>query len=104
MNYIPLKLLLFSGFVLLLTLITPDSNTPEEEVKTSLLEKNCTNEHHMCSEWSLIGECESNPNFMLTKCKESCRICQSKRCHDKNSHVHPHGVPVFIQLSFICQI
>jgi len=48
-------------------------------------EEQCEDKHEMCSEWSLVGECDSNPNFMLEQCKESCRICQSKRCHDKNT-------------------
>ena len=48
------------------------------------IKKDCKNTHHMCSEWALVGECESNPDFMLEKCKESCRVCQSERCHDKD--------------------
>lgn len=70
-----------------------DYKTPEylDEVKpiqfdyskTINFDKNCKNNHKMCSEWALVGECESNPNFMLNKCQESCRVCQSERCHDK---------------------
>lgn len=47
------------------------------------IDKECTNKHKMCSEWALVGECDSNPNFMLEKCHESCRVCQSERCYDK---------------------
>ena len=50
------------------------------------ISENCIDEHNMCAQWALIGECKSNPNFMLEKCKKSCRICQSHNCYDKVFH------------------
>jgi len=47
-----------------------------------VFDENCINEHEMCNEWALSDECVSNPNFMLSKCKESCKVCESKRCND----------------------
>ena len=48
-----------------------------------LIDDKCEDKHRMCPEWSLIGECEANPNFMLQECKKSCRLCMSELCHDK---------------------
>jgi len=35
----------------------------------------CRNEHEKCQEWSNIGECAANPNYMLTHCGGSCGTC-----------------------------
>ena len=63
--------------------LNKDKPKPHDSSNKIDFDKKCKNEHKMCSEWALVGECESNPNFMLKKCKESCRVCQSERCHDK---------------------
>jgi len=35
----------------------------------------CINKHDMCAQWSVQGECTSNPNFMQTECAPSCFTC-----------------------------
>ncbi len=78
--------LVFSFFIKYNLLYYKLDNTTEiivENKPENIFDKDCKNEHKMCSEWALVGECDSNPNFMLTKCRESCRVCQSERCHDK---------------------
>ena len=37
----------------------------------------CKDTNAMCTEWAHIGECSTNPAYMLTACPKSCRICQS---------------------------
>jgi hypothetical protein len=37
--------------------------------------KTCTNKHEMCAEWSLKGECASNPNYMRSECPLACQMC-----------------------------
>lgn len=36
----------------------------------------CTDTQPMCAEWAAAGECENNPNFMLTGCADSCTRCK----------------------------
>ncbi|XP_065060849.1 zinc metalloproteinase nas-15-like isoform X2 [Rhopilema esculentum] len=36
---------------------------------------NCVDNHSYCSYWASIGECQKNPNYMLTNCKKSCQRC-----------------------------
>ena len=43
----------------------------------------CRDDHPQCRQWSLVGECTNNPNYMLEKCKESCNIC--RRLNPKES-------------------
>lgn len=35
----------------------------------------CTDDHYQCSEWAGMGECDANPNYMLTSCRRSCVVC-----------------------------
>ena len=35
----------------------------------------CRDNHEKCSEWTSLGECENNPNYMLRNCKFSCNNC-----------------------------
>merc|ERR1712224_389785 len=35
----------------------------------------CVDENERCEEWSLDGECESNPEYMFQSCKASCGLC-----------------------------
>lgn len=38
--------------------------------------KSCINKHEMCTEWAVLGECESNSGFMQTECRLACRTCE----------------------------
>ena len=39
-------------------------------------DSSCTDEHGgACEYWANIGECQKNPNFMLTRCAKSCQQC-----------------------------
>jgi len=35
----------------------------------------CRDNHRNCRYWARVGECKRNPNYMLTRCKKSCRRC-----------------------------
>ena len=32
------------------------------------------NNHPSCSDWAAAGECENNPGYMLTNCKDACDL------------------------------
>ena len=32
------------------------------------------NNHASCSDWAATGECENNPGYMLTNCKDACDL------------------------------
>ena len=32
------------------------------------------NNHASCSDWAAAGECENNPGYMLTNCKDACDL------------------------------
>jgi hypothetical protein len=35
----------------------------------------CEDEDPNCKRWASEDECEKNPQFMLTTCKKSCKMC-----------------------------
>ncbi|KAK7090941.1 uncharacterized protein [Littorina saxatilis] len=39
-----------------------------------------------CLHWSLSGECENNPGYMLGNCKASCKVCSPSNCYDENDN------------------
>jgi prolyl 4-hydroxylase len=45
----------------------------DETLKT--VESLCKNNHPSCAFWSVIGECENNPGYMLTNCGPVCESC-----------------------------
>ena len=36
----------------------------------------CRDEYEECPSWESIGDCNKNPEFMKTRCRKSCKICQ----------------------------
>lgn len=38
----------------------------------------CMDADDRCGEWAAIGECESNPGYMLPNCRKSCRRCAER--------------------------
>merc|ERR1712038_1938041 len=50
----------------------------------SYLSSRCKNRHADCAFWSLLGECDENPGYMLTNCAPVCNTCHlldfSVRC------------------------
>jgi hypothetical protein len=38
----------------------------------------CVDDEEECKYWSRIGECDSNPNYMLKHCKLSCKACDNE--------------------------
>lgn len=36
---------------------------------------NCIDTHELCSYWASLGECNKNPNYMLSGCPVSCKSC-----------------------------
>lgn len=49
-----------------------EDDSEDDEAKTEL---SCVDEEEECNYWSRIGECDSNPNYMLKRCKLSCKAC-----------------------------
>jgi prolyl 4-hydroxylase len=43
--------------------------------KYSKVKDTCENLHKMCLFWAVVGECESNPNYMTLNCAPSCQTC-----------------------------
>ena len=37
--------------------------------------KSCINKHEMCTEWAVLGECDSNVGFMSSECRLACKTC-----------------------------
>jgi hypothetical protein len=37
----------------------------------------CADDHPQCQEWADMNECDNNPNYMLKKCRQSCKVCTS---------------------------
>jgi len=35
----------------------------------------CTDNNQYCEDWAANGECQTNPNYMLTNCRKSCGVC-----------------------------
>ena len=44
----------------------------------------CANLNNYCTTWGHVGECNTNPEYMLSQCKVTCKICQSIDCHDNS--------------------
>ncbi|GFR88451.1 cysteine-rich venom protein [Elysia marginata] len=36
----------------------------------------CTNGSPSCDSWARRGECQRNPNYMLTNCRKACHVCK----------------------------
>ena len=47
----------------------------EASLSPSVL-KTCTNQHELCTMWSINGECESNSDFMHKDCAAACQTCK----------------------------
>ena len=46
----------------------------------------CVDTSHKCAEWTGMGECDSNPKFMLYTCRKSCGKCElPPACLDLNN-------------------
>ena len=43
----------------------------------------CLDHNSQCPYWAAIGECQSNPGFMLNNCPVTCKMCQSETCKDE---------------------
>ena len=35
----------------------------------------CIDLNNMCINWTMQGECQKNPMYMLERCKKSCKVC-----------------------------
>jgi hypothetical protein len=35
----------------------------------------CIDLNNNCINWTMQGECQKNPNYMLARCKKSCKVC-----------------------------
>ena len=56
-----------------------DKYMNEEVVKPEYdkVRSDCKNRNPRCLFWAHIGECETNPSFMLTTCAPSCETCKN---------------------------
>lgn len=39
----------------------------------------CQNKHKDCTFWSVLGECENNPAYMLVNCAPVCQSCEVRK-------------------------
>jgi hypothetical protein len=46
-----------------------------EEVEEEPVLGTCVDNNTNCAGWASYGECNNNPNYMLTYCKKSCGVC-----------------------------
>ena len=53
-----------------------DSNAVGDENDSD--DDDCIDDHEKCPQWSQMGECENNPNYMLRHCRRSCLQCPSQ--------------------------
>jgi hypothetical protein len=44
----------------------------------------CKNKHQNCAFWSVIGECENNPGYMLVNCAPVCSSCEVRVESNRN--------------------
>ncbi|ELU08301.1 hypothetical protein CAPTEDRAFT_185959, partial [Capitella teleta] len=56
----------------------------------------CEDEHANCGTWAAQGECQSNPGYMLERCKVACDVCDGeeggggvKECKDTAEYCGP---------------
>lgn len=42
----------------------------------------CDDKHDSCVHWASIGECENNPQYMLTNCLKACVKCPEERLEE----------------------
>ncbi|XP_072031584.1 uncharacterized protein [Amphiura filiformis] len=46
----------------------------------------CANTNDNCDFWAGVGECSSNPRYMLIYCQKSCGVCQDYVCEDTHAN------------------
>ena len=49
----------------------------------------CADQDTQCHTWAGEGECDNNPDFMLSVCKASCYVCQTSECSDSQVECGP---------------
>lgn len=52
-----------------------DSTAERNKKIRSLSKSNCVDSNEECDKWASQGECDANPNYMLSSCKKSCFVC-----------------------------
>jgi len=63
---------------LILSAIEATENKNNYEVMTDgepVFKNSCLDTHDNCSFWAKEGECQTNPNYMLSACMKSCMAC-----------------------------
>jgi len=55
-----------------------------KQKKTPERRQPCTADSKDCDYWAELGECEKNPNYMLTTCSEACTGCKPTRAELKD--------------------
>mmetsp|Transcript_30766 Transcript_30766/g.68999 ORF Transcript_30766/g.68999 Transcript_30766/m.68999 type:complete len:447 (-) Transcript_30766:115-1455(-) len=43
---------------------------------SKIVDEDCVDEHELCRDWAMAGECAANPSFMLNACRRSCSVCE----------------------------
>lgn len=54
----------------------PDANHRLHKEDPRQPSKECTDDHSLCDDWAMQGECSNNPGYMLRNCRFSCRQCE----------------------------
>ena len=76
-------IILIIGIVLSLVVVTAEdkvcsADDNECTINDNNVDINCIDEHENCKGWAKVGECDSNPKYMLVSCRRSCNVCQSE--------------------------
>ncbi|XP_071480508.1 uncharacterized protein [Diadema antillarum] len=73
----------YPGFRADLTLQCQEGSTIVPTTQSSHSQE-CIDEHDTCSYWTGIGECHTNPRYMLSICRYSCGVCRDYVCQDNH--------------------
>jgi hypothetical protein len=52
-----------------------DENSGDDELDTIEAIADCKDNDDRCHQWAAMGECDNNPEYMLTDCQVSCNNC-----------------------------
>ena len=81
-NILHLLLIVGTAFCLVLAVAVEDKVCSAEDDECTIndnnVDINCIDEHENCKGWAKVGECDSNPKYMLVSCRRSCNVCKSE--------------------------
>ncbi|EPB71949.1 shTK domain protein [Ancylostoma ceylanicum] len=61
----------------------------------------CCDKEPSCAVWASYGECDENPNYMLSKCKLSCHACRTTFPKPKSQTCRDNGMTQEVRQMFL---